>query len=159
MLLMSCGYAFTPAGEYIDKNIRKIYVEQFSNKTAQAEIENYMRNAFIGQFLLTDRFKIVNSVEEADATVKGSILNLNTTPLSYRSTTLAAEERATIILDVTFQEKESGKNIWSSKGLAGTVDYQLDNNINLLPETRKTAFIKLSNDTAEKIFNMMMSGF
>jgi len=32
-------------------------------------------------------------------------------------------------------------------------------NINMFPATRKNAFIKLSNDTAEKAFNLMMSGF
>ena len=69
-----------------------------------------------------------------------------------------AEERATIILEVTFQERESGKIIWSSKNITGTVDYTLSNDINLLPATRKQAFIKLANDMAEKAFNLMMSG-
>jgi hypothetical protein len=62
-------------------------------------------------------------------------------------------------LELTFQEKESGKIIWSSKGITGTVDYTLEDNINLLPVTRKNALIKLANDTAEKTFNLMMSGF
>ncbi len=126
---------------------------------AQAEIENYVRTAFIDQFILTRRFKIVESVELADATIKGSILNLTTTPLSYRASTIAAEERATMTLELTFREKESGKDIWKSQGIAGTIDYTIDSNINLLPATRKAAFIKLANDTAEKTFNQMMSGF
>lgn len=159
MFLLACGYSFAPQGDYIDKRIRNIYVEQFKNNTAQAEVENYVRSAFIDQFIQTSRFKIVESAELADAIIKGSVLNLSTNPLSYRSTTLAAEERATMTLDVTFRERESGKDIWKSKGISGTVDYTIDSNINLLPATRKTAFIKLANDTAEKTFNQMMSGF
>ena len=159
VLIVACGYSFAPQGDYIDKRIQKIYVEQFSNKTAQAEIENYVRSAVIDQFIQTSRFKIVESAELADATIKGSILNLSTTPLSYRSTTLAAEERATMTLELTFRERESGKDIWKSPSITGTVDYTIENNINLLPATRRTAFIKLANDTAEKTFNQMMSGF
>jgi hypothetical protein len=158
-IIMACGYGFAPQGEYIDKQIRNIYVGQFENKTAQADVENYVRSAFIDQFIQTRRFKIVESAEMADATIKGSILNLSTTPLSYRSNTIAAEERATMSLELTFREKESGKDIWKSSGITGTVDYTIDSNINLLPATRKTAFIKLANDTAEKTFNQMMSGF
>ncbi len=62
-------------------------------------------------------------------------------------------------MELTFREKESGKDIWKSQNIAGTVDYTIDSNINLLPATRKAAFIKLANDTAEKTFNQMMSGF
>lgn len=158
-LLLSCGYSFAPQGEYIDKRIQKVYVESFGNKTAQAEIENYVRTAFIDQLIQSSRLKIVESAESADAIIKGTILNLNTNALSYRANTLAAEERATITLELNFLEKESGKIIWSSKSITGTVDYTLENNINLLPVTRKNALIKLANDTAEKTFNLMMSGF
>jgi len=101
----------------------------------------------------------VGSAEDADAIVKGKILNLNTSPLSYGSNSLVAEERATIILELTFQENESGKIIWNSKNITGTVEYTLSDDINLLPAIKKDAFIKLANDTAEKAFNLMMSGF
>jgi hypothetical protein len=158
-LILGCGYGFVPQGEYIDKRITTVYVQSFDNKTSQAELENYVRTAFIDQFILSGRFKIVQSVESADAIVKGSVLNINTAPLSYRANTLVAEERATMILEINFREKESGKTIWSSKNVAGQVDYKMEDNINMFPATRKNAFIKLTNDTAEKAFNMMMSGF
>jgi hypothetical protein len=158
-ILFGCGYSFVPRGENIDKRIQKIYVEAFDNKTAQAGIENYVRTAFINQFIQNSRLKIVESAESADAIVKGKILNLNTSPLAYDSNSLVAEERATIILELTFLENESGKIIWSSKNITGTVDYTLSTDINLLPAIRKDAFIKLSNDAAEKAFNLMMSGF
>ena len=122
-VLFGCGYTFAPQGEYIDKHITTVYVQSFDNKTAQAELENYIRTAFIDQFILSSRFKIVENVESADAIIKGSILNINTSPLSYRSNTLVAEERATMILELTFRENESGKIIWSSKNITGQVDY------------------------------------
>jgi len=134
-------------------------VEQFGNKTAQAEVENYIRSAFISQIIQTSRFKIAKDAQTADATIYGDILNLNMSPLSYSSNTLVAEERAVIILEATFRDKENGKILWSSKNITGFVDYSATGSINLLPATRKTAFIKLANDTAEKVFNQMMSGF
>ena len=158
-LILSCGYGFAPQGEYIDKRITTVYVQSLENKTSEAELENYVRTAFIDQFILSGRFKIVQNVESADAIIKGSVLNISTSPLSYRANTLVAEERATMTLEINFREKESGKTIWSSKNVTGQVDYKMENNINMYPTTRKNAFIKLSNDTAEKAFNMMMSGF
>jgi hypothetical protein len=158
-LLFGCGYSFVPKGENIDNRIQKVYVESFENRTAQAGIENYVRTAFINQFIQNSRLKIVESAESADAIVKGKILNLNTSPLSYGSNSLVVEERATIILELTFQENESGKIIWSSKNITGTIDYTLSTDINSIPAIKKHAFIELANDTAEKAFNLMMSGF
>jgi hypothetical protein len=158
-LLFGCGYSFVPKGENIDNRIQKVYVESFENRTAQAGIENYVRTAFINQFIQNSRLKIVESAESADAIVKGKILNLNTSPLSYGSNSLVVEERATIILELTFQENESGKIIWSSKNITGTVDYTLSADINSIPAIKKQAFIELATDTAEKAFNLMMSGF
>ena len=157
--VIACGYAFSPQGEYIDKKIQKIYVAQFDNKTPYADVENYVRTAFIDQFIQTQRFKVVETEEAADAVVKGSVAAITTSPLSYRQSTIVAEERATMTLELTFRDKESGKDIWKTQGLNGTVDYNVGGDVNTLPATRKTAFVKLAEDTAEKAFNQMMSGF
>jgi len=65
----------------------------------------------------------------------------------------------TAFLEVSFREKESGKILWSSRNVMATVDYELQDDINLLSATRKRALAKLSADTAEKAFNMMMANF
>jgi hypothetical protein len=148
--LFSCGYSFAPRGENIDNRIQKVYVESF---------ENYVRTAFINQFIQNSRFKIAHNAESADAIVRGKIINLHTSPLSHLKNDLAAEERATIIMEVVFEDNANGKVIWSSSSMMDSVDYTLNNDINFLPSTRKQAFIKLANDMAEKAFNLMMSGF
>ena len=158
-ILFGCGYSFAPRGENIENRIQKVYVEPFENKTAQAQIENYFRTAFINQFIQNSRFKMAQSAESADAIVRGKILNLNTSPLSYLKNDLAAEERATVILDVTFEDNANGKIIWSSKNMTDSIDYTLNEDINMLSPARKQALTKLANDMAEKAFNLMMSGF
>jgi hypothetical protein len=159
ILLFGCGYSFAPRGESIDNRIQKIYVESFDNRTAQAGIENYVRTAFINQFIQNSRFKMVQSAEGADAIVRAKIINLHTSPLSRLKSDLAAEERATIIIEVVFEDNANGKVIWSSKNVTDSVDYTLNEDINLVPAARKQALIKLANDMAEKTFNLMMSGF
>ncbi len=157
--IIGCGYAFAPQGEHIDKNIRQVYVEPFGNQTAQADLENMMRSAFIDEFIQSSRFKVTHDADQADAVLSGTILNLHTTTLSYRKNILAAEERATIVLQASFIEKATGKTIWSSRQIRGTIDYELEDDINALPGTRRIAYEKLAADTAESAFNMMMSNF
>ena len=158
-VLFGCGYSFAPRGESIDNHIQKVYVESFENKTAQAQIENYVRTAFINRFIQNSRFKIASNAESADATVKGKILNLYTSPLSHLKSYLAAEERATIVMEVVFEDNSNGKVIWRSKNITDSVEYALNEDINLLPAAKKQALMKLANDMAEKTFNLMMSEF
>lgn len=157
--VIGCGYAFSPQGEHLDPGIRAIYVEPFGNKTAQAELENVMRTAFIDQVLQYSRFKTVSGIEQADAVISGQVLNFSTSALAYRKDILAAQERAAVTLDLSFRETRTGKTLWSSRSVTGTVDYTLDDDINLLPSTRKSALAKLSRDTAARALNLMMSNF
>ncbi|MDD3249721.1 MAG: LptE family protein [Smithellaceae bacterium] len=158
VLLLSCGYGFAPQGEHIDKRIVNIYVAPFVNKTAEAEAENILRNAFIDQIIQGQRFKSVPTLEQADAIINASITSIITGVLSYRDNILAAEERMTLILEVGFHEKDSGKTIWSSQNVVGTSDYKLQDNVNPRP-ARQQALSKLAKDTAENAFNLMMSDF
>lgn len=158
-VVLGCGYAFAPQGDYIDRSIRTIYVEPFGNKTAQAEAENLVRTAFIDQVIQNTRFRVVPELEQADAVVSGNILAINTLAISYRKSILAAEERMMITLETSLREEAGGKILWASRGVTGYVDYELQDDINLLPATRKRALTKLSRDTAEKALNLMMSNF
>lgn len=158
-LCFGCGYSFAPRGESIDSRIQKIYVKSFGNKTSQAELEYYIRNALIDQFLQNSRFRVVNSPEAADAVVEGEVVNFYTSSLARGRNNLAAEERATMVINVAFQETASGKIIWSGRQMTDTVDYFLGEDINYLTAARKQALMKLAGDMAEKAFNLMMSGF
>ncbi len=158
LVIAGCGYSFSPRGETIDPAIRNIYVEPFGNKTAQADAENIMRTAFIDQVIQNSRFRAVENSAKADALISGNVVGLNTVTLSYRQDILAAEERMTALLEVVFREKETGKIIWASPRLAGTVDYKVSDAANPLP-FRKQALRKLSADMAERAFNMMLSNF
>src|SRR5690606_25048827 len=104
----------------------------FGNRTALAEVENYMRTAFIDQIIQSNRFKTVSDIEQADAVISGNVLNISTGTLSYRDNLLAAEERMTVILEASFREKDTGKTIWSSRNIIGTVDYRLLDDTNPL---------------------------
>ena len=159
LLLMSgCGYRFSPGGEYIDQSIQTVFVDHFSNRTSEANIENTFRSAFIDQFIRGRRLKLVDSREGADALFRGSIDSLITAPLSYQKDNLAAEERMTVTMEIVLEEKNTRKVIWTDKSFSATQDYPFTD-VTTKERNRKDALTKLSNDSAEKAYRLMMSGF
>ena len=118
-VLTGCGYRFSPGGEHIDPGIRKVFLEPFGNRTSEANVEDTFRLAMTDQFVKGKRFQIVDGEDEADALVRGTVKALATTPLSYRTTNLAAEERMTLTVELTFEERRTRKIIWKDENFTG----------------------------------------
>ncbi len=158
LLFSGCGYRFSPGGEYIDKSIRTVFIDNFSNRTSEANIENTFRTAFIDQFNIGGRFTPVDRREKADSVFKASINNLTISPLAYQKSVIAQEERVTITMELTFEDQSNQKAIWSNKSFSGYQDYTFTD-VSTKETNRKNALVKLANDTAERAYRLMMSGF
>ena len=157
-LLAGCGYRFSPGGEYIDKKIKTVFIDNFANKTSEANVENTIRNSFIDQFIIGGRFALVDRRENADAIFKGSVNSIVTSPLSYQRTGLASGERLSVVMELVFEEQDNHKLIWNDKNFTAIQDYTFTD-LNTRDTNRSNALIKLSNDAAEKAYRLMMSGF
>jgi hypothetical protein len=158
LLFAGCGYHLEGSGERIDPTLRTVFVDTFTNRTSEAHTENIIRTAFINRIVQEGRFKLARSRGEADIICRGAIRSLQAAPLSYKVTNLAAEDRLTITLEVFFEERESGRIIWSDRAFIGTGDYPIST-VGVTEASRKNALIKLANDTAERAYRLMMSGF
>lgn len=158
LLFSGCGYRFSPGGEYIDKSIRTVFIDNFSNRTSEANIENTFRTAFIDRFNIGGRFTPVDSREKADSVFKASINSLTISPIAYQKSVITQEERVTITMELTFEDRSTPKAIWSSKSFSGYQDYTFTD-VSTKETNRKNALVKLANDTAERAYRLMMSGF
>jgi len=157
-LVAGCGYRFSPGGEYIDKKIRTVFVDNFTNKTSEANVENTVRSSFIDEFIKGGRFALADERGKGDATFKGSVSSLVTSPISYQKTGLASAERLSMRMELTFEEQDTHKLIWSNKNFTAIQDYSFTD-LNSRNTNRSNALIKLSNDAAEKAYRLMMADF
>jgi outer membrane lipopolysaccharide assembly protein LptE/RlpB len=158
-MVTACGYRFLPDGEAIDPGIQKIFVDVFANKTSEANIENTFRTAFINQVIQGRRFKLAGSPGDADAILRGSIERLTAAALSLQATSLAAEDRISVVLSLTLEAQNPKKVLWTNSSFSGTQDYLMGNNLSVAQANKKNALTKLANDTAERAYRLMMSGF
>lgn len=159
LLIAACGYRFAPEGEAIDKKIQTVFVDVFINKTSEANIENTVRTAFIDRITQGRRFRLAGSADEADAILRGSVESLTAAPLSYQATSLAAEDRITIVLSLSLEAQNPKDILWAHSGFSGTQDYSMGSSLSIAQANKKDALVKLSNDTAERAYRLMMSGF
>jgi len=156
---LSCGYHFSPGGENIDAAVQKVFIGNFSNSTSEANVENYIRNAFFTRFRSGTRFSLVAGKGKADAVLTGKIKSITSSHLAYSSSDMARENRVWMTVEVVFKRTDNGGVIWMNKGLSGREAYTVDVNTTTTAANRKTAISKLSIDMADKAYRNMMSGF
>ncbi len=155
-----CGYHLADGEDNIDPAIQKVFVDTFTNRTHEAGIENLVRSAFMDQVLRGGRFQLAGSREEADALIRGDIRSLSTSHLSYGKTDLSVEERITVVLDVTFEERTSKRILWQVRNFNYYNDYTVaGEQTNVMEIKRKSALVKLSGDAAERAYSLILSGF
>lgn len=154
-----CGYRFAPGGEHIDARIQKVFIGEFSNRTGEANVENYVRNAFFNRFRRSSRFTPVGSIGEADASLTGRIEAITSSHLAYSRSDLALEDSATMTMTVVFKRIDNGEIIWMHDGFSESEAYTVDTSPSSTSTNKKDALMKLSIDMANKAYRSIMSGF
>jgi hypothetical protein len=157
-LLAGCGYRFEGGVESIHPAVRTVFVDVFANRTSEAYAGNIFRTAFINRFVEDGRFKLARSRGEADAVFHGTVKNLLTYPLAYKASNFSAEDRLAVTLELSFEERAGGRILWSDGGFLGTGEYPVTT-VDATETSRRNALIKLADDTAERAYRLIMSGF
>jgi len=158
VLLTGCGYHMAGGEETVAPGLRTVFVDVFTNRTGEAYAENIFRSAFISRFVQEGRFRLARSRGEADIICRGAVRSLQASPLSYKATNLSAEDRITVTLEISIEERESGRTIWANGAFTGAGDYPVTT-VGVTEISRKNALTKLASDTAERAYRLMMSGF
>ncbi|HNS53947.1 MAG TPA: LPS assembly lipoprotein LptE [Syntrophales bacterium] len=155
-----CGYRFSPGGEWLDSGIRTVFVDNIVNSTSEPFVEIYVRGGFEDQFRKSPRFRLAAGREEADAVLRGAIASLSTSYVAYDRYDKASESRAVMVLNLSFEERRTGKKLWSVENFSGSESFRIDQaNPNTTSTNKQAALQKLSADMAEKAYRNLMSGF
>ncbi len=155
-----CGYRFSPGGEQIAPEIRRVYVDAFTNDTGEAYVEDYIRSGFIDQFRRSSRFRIADGKDTADAVLTGGIKNIVVTPLASDAYDRATSNRILMTVSIRFQERQSGKVIYANPALTGEQSFLAEpGNVSAGLAYKSAALQRLSLDLSEKGFRLLMAGF
>jgi hypothetical protein len=157
-LLTGCGYHMEGGRGSFAPGVRTVFVDVFTNNTSEANADSIFRVAFNNQVVLNGHFKLALSPGEADAVFRGTILSLQSLPLAYQTTNLSAEDRMTVTMQISFEERATGRVLWANEAYIGTGDYKVTT-VGGTATSRRDALVKLADDTAERAYRLMMSDF
>ena len=138
-VISGCGYQMVGRETHIPPGLNSIAIPTFVNKTFEPGIEVPFTQAFLREFILDQRVKVVDR-SEADCILEGVIKTFNIYSVSYDQSGLVLEYQTTVVMDVTLK-KQTGETLWINKDLSETQWYRTSSNI-LTSEANKAAAIQ-----------------
>jgi hypothetical protein len=161
-LFSGCGYHLASTVNPMLDNYDSIAIPYFENKTFEAEAVTIFTYAVVNEFVESKRLKVEN-IDKADLVLYGKIIKLNERSIGYSRDDKAREYRIWATLELSLEEKSTGKVLWKRNKLTHDNEYlSADLRTGEITETdasKRKALVLLAEDLAERIHDSIVQGF
>jgi outer membrane lipopolysaccharide assembly protein LptE/RlpB len=159
-LAVACGYHTAGHAAAIPQDVRTIAIPAFVNQTHTYKIEQMLTAAVVREMVTRTNYHVISRAgDDADATLRGTVLSTYTTPLTYDSTTgRAASVLVVISMSVSLQDKQ-GKVIYQNPSYLFREQYEVSRDPSSFFEEDTPALQRLSRDFAQTLVSNILEGF
>ncbi|HYL35688.1 MAG TPA: LptE family protein [Bryobacteraceae bacterium] len=160
-LLSSCGYHVAGQADLVPKSIHTIAVPPFGNATVRYRLTDRLAEAISHEFIARTRYQIVTDPAQADAVLRGAIVNFTYYPILFdQSTGRASGLQVNLTMQVSLVERTTGKVIFSRPNFEQHDRYEISvTNTNQYFEESGPALDRLSRDVARDLVTAILDNF
>src|ERR1700688_741572 len=160
MPLSSCGYHVAGKGDLVPKSVHTIAIPAFANITTRYKLTDHLPQAITREFISRTRYQIVTDVNQADAVLRGSIVNYVAYPTTIdQQTGRASGLQVNVTLQITLTERATGKVIYSRPSFEVHDRYELSINASTYFEEGDAALDRLARDVARDLVSSILENF
>jgi outer membrane lipopolysaccharide assembly protein LptE/RlpB len=158
--LAGCGYHTAGHTTTIPENVKTIAIPAFVNETQTYKIEQRLTASVVREMITRTHYHVINETsDDADATLRGTVLATYTTPLTYDSQTgRAASVLVVVNIKIELKDKQ-GKVLYQNPSYLFREQYQVSSELNSFFEEDSPAFDRLSRDFAQTLVSNILEGF
>ena len=161
-LLASAGCGYHTAGHNVTlpENVKTLAIPAFVNQSQTYRIEQTLTAAVVREFTTRTHYQILHdTTDAADATLSGTILTTNTSPLTYDSRTGRAESILVVVsMKVSLVDRQ-GKVLFQNPSYVFREQYQVSQELSSFFEEDSPALGRLSRDFAQTLVSNVLEGF
>jgi outer membrane lipopolysaccharide assembly protein LptE/RlpB len=158
--LLGCGYHTAGHAVQLPENVKTIAVPPFKNETLTYRIGQSLTSSVVREFTTRTHYHILNDPsEDADATLRGTVLSTTASPLTYDTATgQAASILVVVSIKVSLTDR-SGKVLYQNPAYLFREQYEVSQDLNSFFEEDSPAFRRLSQDFARTLVSNILEGF
>jgi outer membrane lipopolysaccharide assembly protein LptE/RlpB len=158
--LSSCGYHVAGKADLVPKNVHTIAIPPFANITTRYKLTDHLPQAISRELRARTRYQIVNDADQADAVLRGAVVNYTAFPTIIDQTTgRASGLQVNVTLQVTLTERATGKVIYNRPSYEAHQRYELSINANTYFEESDASLDRLAQDVARDLVSSILENF
>lgn len=158
--LSGCGYHTLGAATHLPADIKTLSVPVFANHTIFNGTNTAVTEAVIREFTERTRFRVTPREDaDADAVVRGTIVNEGVQPLTFNSETdQSSSFVVTVVASVTVTARD-GRVLYANPNYVFREQYQATTNLPLFVQEDPAAVARLSRNFARQFVADLLEGF
>jgi outer membrane lipopolysaccharide assembly protein LptE/RlpB len=155
-----CGYHTVGHSVQLPADVKTIAIPTFKNETNTYRIEQMLTNSVVREFTTRTHYHILNDAgDEADATLRGTVLSTSASPLTYNSATgQAASVLIVVSMKVSLSDRQ-GKVIYQNPSYLFREQYEVSQDLASFFEEDSPGFRRLSQDFARTLVSNILEDY
>jgi hypothetical protein len=160
-LLTSCGYRVAGRADLVPKSVHTVAIPAFANATIRYKLSDRLPQALSREFIARTRYQIVNDPGQADAVLRGSVVNYSAFPILFdQATGRASGLQVNVTMQVSFVERATGKVIFTRPNFEVHQRFEIAVvNDRAYLEEDDAALERLSRDVARDLVSAILENF
>jgi outer membrane lipopolysaccharide assembly protein LptE/RlpB len=139
VLITGCGYQMVGKETHVPPDLTSVAIPTFQNKTYEPGIEVQFTQAFLREFILDKRVKVVTRAE-ADSILEGVVKSFIIVSVAYNREGYVSQYEMTVVIDLILKDR-AGKVLWERRDFSETTWFRASSS-GLINETFKQAAIQ-----------------
>jgi hypothetical protein len=159
-VLSGCGYHVSGHADLLPANIKTIAIPAFGNVTTRYRLTDRIPAALTHEFITRTRYRIVQDVNEADAVLRGGVMNYGASPnVVDQVTGRSAAVQITATVQVAMYERATGKVLFNRPYMELRQRYEISSDQLQYFEESETALDRVSRDLARNVVSAILEAF
>jgi outer membrane lipopolysaccharide assembly protein LptE/RlpB len=155
-----CGYKTGGHAAMLPASVHTIAVPAFTNQSNTYRIEQVLTAAVVREFVNRTHYRIVNHESgDADATLRGTVISTQLTPVAYDSVTGRAASAIIVVNMKVSLVGRDGKLLFDNPNYSFREQYQISREITSFFEEESPAIDRLSQDFARTLISNIVESF
>jgi outer membrane lipopolysaccharide assembly protein LptE/RlpB len=160
LLLVACGYHTAGHSTRLPQQVHTIAVPAFVNKSQTYRIEQTLTSAVVREFNSRTSYKVLHDAkDDADAILRGTVLNAGSSTLTYDAQTgRASTMLITVNVKVQLVDRK-GAVLYDNPNYTFREQYQVSREIASFFEEDSAALDRLSRDFARTLVSNILEAY
>jgi hypothetical protein len=161
LALSSCGYHVAGKADLVPNSIHTIAIPAFSNITTRYKLTDRLAQAISHEFIARTHYQIVNDPQQADAVLRGAVINYTSYPMLFdQQSGRASGLQVNVTMQVSLVERATGKVIFSRPSFEMHQRYEISvTSSKAYFEESDAALERLSRDVARDLVSSILENF